>query len=314
MTSTAWLVTCLAVFVATLLASRFWLRQQLWRRLAETEEQEAEEEGEEALLRRLAIEPLANRSWLAVWLYRAGFRGPLAVPFFLTTTAVAVAFAVLMLWVVIGQGWIDLAREALLSIPAGVGNVMVPFALAAPWLVAVVIGLIPTLIVRSIRRQRVAAIEVDLPLFLDLLNALSQAGIGFDAALARILSVQSDDRPLVQEFRSFQSDALAGRSRIESLRRLMTAVSLPVFTSFLSALIQAEQSGAGLAATLQSQAKEIRQRRRERATLAAMAIPNKLAFPLVIGFLPGIFVVLLGPMFTDAFQMIEQTMRGPSGP
>lgn len=312
MTPIAILITCLAFVLATLLGSRLWLRQQLWLRLAEVEEQ-GEEESEEATLRRLAVEPLADRGWLHVWLYRAGFRRPLAVPIFLTMTAVAIAFGSLLLWLVIAQGWIDLAREALLSIPAGVGNVMVPFALAAPWLVAVTISLLPVLVVRAVRRKRVETIEVDLPLFLDLLNALSQAGIGFDAALARILSVQPDHRPLVQEFRAFQSDTLAGRSRIESLRRLMTAVSLPIFTSFLSALIQAEQSGAGMAATLQSQAREIRQRRRERATLAAMAVPTKLAFPLVIGFLPGIFVVLLGPMFTDAFQLLEQTMRGASG-
>jgi tight adherence protein C len=221
----------------------------------------------------------------------------------------AVAFVV----VVRQRGLIDLAINTLYGIPGGVGNVMVPFALGMPWFLVVVIAMIPTLVVRSARRRRVEAIQQDLPLLLDLLTTLAQAGIGFDSALERILAVQPPGRPLVQDFRLFQRDTMAGRSRIESLRRLMQRVSVPMFSAFISALIQAEQSGAGMAATLRIQAAEIRSRRRERATAAAMAVPTKLVAPMVIGFLPGIFIVLLGPMINEAFGMMGQMMRGVSG-
>lgn len=254
-----------------------------------------------------------TRGWLAQWLYRAGYRRPTAPVFFIAATLIAIIVAVAFVVAVRQRGLIDLAVNTLYGIPGGVGNVMVPFALAIPWFLVVVIAMIPTLIVRSARRRRVEAIQQDLPLLLDLLNTLAQAGIGFDSALERILAVQPPTRPLVQDFRLFQRDALAGRSRIESLRRLMQRVSVPMFSAFISALIQAEQSGAGMAATLRTQAGEIRSRRRERATAAAMAVPTKLVAPMVIGFLPGIFIVLLGPMINEAFGMMGQMMRGVSG-
>ena len=176
-----------------------------------------------------------------------------------------------------------------------------------------IITLIPTLLVRSARRRRVDSIQQDLPLLLDLLNTLSQAGIGFDSALDRILGAQSPRRPLVQDLRAFQRDTLAGRSRLESLGRCMKRVEVPMFSAFMTAMIQAEQTGGGLAATLRTQAAEMRSRRRERATAIAMAVPTKLVLPMVVGFLPGIFVILLGPMITAAFGVLSQQLRSVTG-
>jgi tight adherence protein C len=302
-----YVIATLLVIGVVLFLLQMHKRTIVWQRLVGDDEGEAEP----ATVR--SAEAEISRGWLAQWLYRAGYRRPTASVFFVAATFAAILLAVGFVVVLRQRGWIDLAVDALYSIPGGVGNVMVPFALAVPWFLVVVIAMIPTLVVRSVRRRRVEAIQQDLPLLLDLLNTLAQAGIGFDAALERILAVQPPARPLVQDFRLFQRDALAGRSRIESLRRLMQRVSVPMFSAFISALIQAEQSGGGMAATLRIQAAEIRSRRRERATAAAMAVPTKLVAPMVIGFLPGIFIVLLGPMINEAFGMMGQMMRGVSG-
>ena len=260
-----------------------------------------------------AASAAGSRGFLSAWLQRAGLRGPTAPAIFITATLVCLILALLVVLMAFQNGMIDIATDALRGIPGGVGNVMVPFAIAAPWFIAIVVALLPTLYVRSVRRRRVESIQRDLPLLLDLLNTLSQAGIGFDSALDRILAVQPADRPLVQELRSFQRDTLAGRSRLESLRRCMGRVEVPMFSAFLSALIQAEQSGGGMAATLRIQAIEMRSRRRERASAIAMAVPTKLVLPMVIGFLPGIFVILLGPMITQAFGVMNQQLRTVTG-
>lgn len=302
-----YIIAALLIIGAVWFLLQTYKRTIVWQRLVGDEEPVTEPKTGQV------AETELTRSWLAQWLYRAGYRRPTAPVFFIGATFIAVFIAVAFVVVVRQRGLIDLAVNALYGIPGGVGNVMVPFALAIPWFLVVVISMIPTLIVRSARRRRVEAIQQDLPLLLDLLNTLAQAGIGFDAALERILAVQPPGRPLVQDFRLFQRDAMAGRSRIESLRRLMQRVSVPMFSAFISALIQAEQSGAGMAATLRIQAAEIRSRRRERATAAAMAVPTKLVAPMVIGFLPGIFIVLLGPMINEAFGMMGQMMRGVSG-
>ena len=81
---------------------------------------------------------------------------------------------------------------------------------------------------------------------------------------------------------------LAGRPRIASLRRLARRVDVTAFTIFVSALVQTEQTGSGVAEVLRRQADDLRDRRREQAVAIAMALPVKLLFPLVICFLPGL--------------------------
>ncbi|MGB7342884.1 MAG: type II secretion system F family protein [Pirellulaceae bacterium] len=254
-----------------------------------------------------------NLSGVRGWLFRANFRNPQAELIFWASTIGLLLCGVFVWYQLLTTGTIDIATDFIRSIPGGVGNVMIPFVLAMPWFMIAVLMLLPTLVVRSMRRKRVQEIEQDLPLTLDLLNTLAQAGVGFDSALDQVLSAQSAQRPLVQELRSFQADNLAGRSRIDSLRRLMKRVSVPMFSTFISAIVQAEQVGAGIGETLKIQAAEMRARRREKASAAAMSVPTLLVVPMVVGFLPGIFVVLIGPMLYQAFGAMGQTMRGVTG-
>ena len=250
---------------------------------------------------------------LSGWLYLAGFRAPKAVPIFCLVTFGLLMCGGVGLSQLHDSGVTDQLANLLASIPGGVGNVMIPFAQALPWLIIPAIAAIPAFVVRAVRRRRIERVDEDLPLILDLLNTLAQAGIGFDAAIDRILDAQPTERPLVQELRSFQYDILAGRPRIDSLRRLSRRLQVPTFSIFISSIIQAEQVGAGIAQTLRIQAVEFRSRRRERATAAAMSVPTKLIVPMVIGFLPGVFVALLGPMMYQALEMMDRTLRGISG-
>ena len=110
---------------------------------------------------------------------------------------------------------------------------------------------------------------------------------------------------MVREFRTYQSDLLAGRTRVESLRRLASRLEVSSVTILVSALVQAEQLGSGIAQALRRQADDLRDRRRERANAFAMALPIKRMFPLVICFLPGIFVWTLGPFFARLFQFAD---------
>ena len=63
-------------------------------------------------------------------------------------------------------------------------------------------------------------VERDLPLVLELLATLAESGLGFDAAIARIIDAQPATSPLTVELRNFQRETLTGRPRVESLRRL----------------------------------------------------------------------------------------------
>ena len=124
---------------------------------------------------------------------------------------------------------------------------------------------------------------------------LSEAGLGFDTGLARILETKLGDHPLAREFRSYQADLLGRPSRIDALRRFARRLEVASISILVSALVQAEQLGTGIAQVLRRQADDLRSRRRERANAFAMTLPVKRMFPLVICFLPGIFVWPLGP-------------------
>jgi tight adherence protein C len=102
---------------------------------------------------------------------------------------------------------------------------------------------------------------------------------------------------------------LAGQQRVRSLRRLAWRVDVPGLSIFVSALVQADQVGAGVSEVLRRQAEDQRSRRREQALTQAGAIPVKLLFPLVVCFLPAIMVFSLGPMFYQLFQFIEGFLR-----
>jgi tight adherence protein C len=246
---------------------------------------------------------------LARWLALAGFRRRGASVAFVIATLSAVALGATLAAAAWWLGLVDLAERAVSNVPGGIGDIFLPVLYAGPWIVLSGLALFPMLFVRAARRRRVQQVERDLPVTLELLATLSESGLGFDAALTRIQEAQAPSRVLAAELRSFQAEVLSGRSRIECLRRLARRMEVPGISILVSALVQAEQIGSGVAETLRRQADDLRDRRRERATELAMALPIKRMFPLVICFLPGIFVWTLGPTFYQFFQYADTITR-----
>ena len=255
-------------------------------------------------------ESSAPRGWLSQWLYIAGFRKRSAAIIFVAATTVCglIGFGAALLLQVSG---LQLVMErTVVLVPGGVGEAFFPVVWVAPWLIAIIVVCLPWVVVRSARRKRVELVEQDLPLAMELLATLSEAGLGFDSALSRILKTRLAGRPLAKELRVYQADLLAGRSKIESLRRLSARVKISSISILVSALVQAEQMGMGIARVLRTQADDIRSRRREKAIAFANALPVKRLFPLVICFLPGLFVWTLGPAFVQLFKLTETFTRG----
>jgi len=286
----------LALFVVAAAATGLWAAVRSWR------------VRRRALLRLYAIDAPATAAAsssrdnaLAQWLARAGYRRPEAPSLFISAT-IACAAAGVMLSQLYRLFLFQSLLDAIVGVPGSAGDVLALVLQSGPWILFVMSALAPTIAVRTVRRARVQAIEQDLPLALELFATMAEAGLGFDAALARIVRAQGSDRALASEFVNFQYDMLAGVSRTQALRQLARRVDVPSLSSFTSALIQAEAVGASMAETLQHQAVDLRQRRRENALLQAQALPVKLVFPLVICFLPSIFVSTLAPVI---FQMIE---------
>lgn len=167
------------------------------------------------------------RSWLA----GAGFRGERAVRRFVEATAVSGVVGLLLGWATAGlaAGLCHLRRRhtgrARRNHGGAHGGVSV-------YIIALVVAMAPTLYVRAARRRRLAAIERDLPLVLELLATLAEAGLGLDAAMARVLDGQdARRRPASLELRTFQRDVSAGVPRVQALRQLAARADVSALSS-----------------------------------------------------------------------------------
>ncbi len=248
-------------------------------------------------------------SWLRKWLFLAGYRRESAWIVFLVLTLASLSLGVALCAALFFTGLYDVMVAATGAVPGGVGEVFLPAVYLAPWLTLLLAAALPALVVYQRRKQRVESVERDLPLTLELLSTLSEAGLGFDSAMLRIQETRLAERPLAEEFRTYQADLLAGRPRVQSLRRLADRLRMPVIATFVSALVQAEQLGMGIAQVLRRQADDVRDRRRERANAFALSLPVKRVIPLVVCFLPGLFVWTLGPFFVQLFQLADTFTR-----
>jgi tight adherence protein C len=148
------------------------------------------------------------------------------------------------------------------------------------------------------RKERVRA---DLPDALDLLAVSVEAGMGFDASLAKMN--EHMEGPLAEEFGLTLSEMRIGESRPEALKRLAERVDAQELSAFTRAIIQADQLGTSLGRILRVQAADARLRRQAAAEERAMKAPIKMLFPTVLFIFPAMFLVILGPAILNVQKL-----------
>ena len=151
----------------------------------------------------------------------------------------------------------------------------------------------PVLWLNSKIRRRQDEIVKALPDALDLLTVCVEAGLGFDAAMAKVN--EKWDNELSLAFGRVLQEIRLGRLRREALRDMANRMEVPDVTTFVAAIIQAEQLGVSIAKVLRIQSDQMRVRRRQRAEENAQKAPVKILFPMVLLIFPSLFIVLLGP-------------------
>jgi tight adherence protein C len=195
--------------------------------------------------------------------------------------AAGVAFAAVLLWATFGS---DNARMSLLLL---VGAPM--FA-----------GMVPQAMLNRKVEERQSAIRRDLPDTLDLLAISVEAGMGFEGALAVVC--EHFDSPLAEEFSRTLKEMELGLPRREALQNLKRRTEVPELSNFVIALTQADALGMPVGRVLQTQAAEMRTKRRQWAREKAAKLPIKILFPLVGLIFPPIFIVVLGPAASQIAQ------------
>ena len=176
-----------------------------------------------------------------------------------------------------------------------VGVMKLPFLIALLMtIVGVLVGYtVPEFWLCRKVRKRQKLILLMIPDALDLLTISVRAGLGFDAALGKV--VEKTQGPLTDEFRRTLAEVRIGKARRDALREMVGRTNVPALTNFVSAIIQAEQLGVAIANVLEVQSEQLRIQRRQRAEEMAAKAPIKMLFPLVGCIFPSMFIVILGP-------------------
>jgi len=221
-------------------------------------------------------------------LLAAGQPGRMTASDFLGLKVAVAAIIALIVFALIGVLGRDIGTGLLLAVLLGVIGFIAPEF----WL-----G-------RRIRARR-KKILVTLPDALDMLTISIKAGLGFDGALAKV--VEKSSGPLSDEFRRTLAEVRVGRTRRDALNDLVDRTQVAPLTTFVGAIVQAEQLGVPIARVLQVQSEQLRLERRQRAEEMAAKAPIKMLFPLVGCIFPSMFIVILGPALIVLMVHFGQT-------
>ena len=140
---------------------------------------------------------------------------------------------------------------------------------------------------------RRAEIQKGLPDALDLLVICVDAGLGFDAALARVTDKYKN--ALSELLSKALREVSLGRPRLEALDEMGRNSGVEDLHNFIQAVIQSEQFGTGIGKILRIQADEMRRKRRQRAQERGAQATLKMMLPMVGCIFPTLWIVLLGP-------------------
>ncbi|SFR69148.1 tight adherence protein C [Agromyces sp. CF514] len=152
---------------------------------------------------------------------------------------------------------------------------------------------LPDVLVNSRAHDRQEAMRRALPDVLDQMTIAVEAGLGFDAAMAK--AARQGKGPLAEELIRVLQDMSIGRTRRDAFHELERRTSVDDLRRFVRAIVQADAYGVAIGEVLRVQAAEMRLKRRQRAEEQAQKVTVKILFPLVFCLLPVLFIVVMTP-------------------
>jgi tight adherence protein C len=161
---------------------------------------------------------------------------------------------------------------------------------------------LPDYWVLSSRDKRQAAMQAKAADTIDQLTICVEAGLGLDAALARVAT--TTDGPLTEELRHTISDIQAGVPRAQALRTLADRAQIPEIRQLVTALLQAQKHGVPMAETLRIQSSEMRLKRKQRTEEKAAKLTVKMLFPIIVCFLPVFMIITVVPSLITVMRVL----------
>ena len=234
------------------------------------------------VVERLQLSRLLEDPKVVDKLAQAGFRGPQPVTTFyffrfIAPFALAAATA-LYLFVINGFNLPTMSRLCIC-------------------MVALVLGYYaPNIYISNVASKRRESIVAGFPDSLDLLLICVEAGMSIEAALQKVSQeVGASSIELAEELSLLVAELSYLPDRTHAYQGLARRTNHPGVKSVATAMVQAERYGTPLGGALRTMAKENRELRMSAAEKIAAALPAKLTVPMILFFLPVLFVFILGP-------------------
>jgi tight adherence protein C len=234
------------------------------------------------LVERLKLRELFAGEELKTKLIQANWRDPNAVAVFAAARALTpVVLAALAVLVLFGSGKYHMA----------------PTMKVAIVFLAVVIGVyMPNIMMTNAIQKRQESLTRGFPDALDLLLICVESGLSMEAAFGRVAKEIGESYPeLAEEFELTTAELAYLPDRRAALENLSLRTGLGNIKAVTTTLIQAEKYGTPLTAALRNAAQENRDTRLALAEKKAASLPAILTVPMILFFLPALFVVILGP-------------------
>jgi tight adherence protein C len=162
---------------------------------------------------------------------------------------------------------------------------------------------LPNMFIENLVQRRQTSIKNAFPDSLDMLLICVQSGMSIEAAFQKVSGeVGPSSLELAEELSLTTAELSYLQDRRQAFDNLGKRTGIPGIKAVATALIQAERYGTPVGTALRVMAKENREMRMSEAEKKAAALPPKLTVPMIIFFLPVLFVVILGPAIIQVFK------------
>jgi tight adherence protein C len=166
--------------------------------------------------------------------------------------------------------------------------------------------LLPTIFLTNAVQKRQKVLTRALPDALDLMVICVESGMSIEAAFNKVSEEMSESAPLMAEEIGLTAAELAFLGdRRAAYENLAERTGLATFRSLTTTLLQSEKYGTPIATGLRVIAQENRDARLNAAEKKAAGLPAQLTVPMIIFFLPVLFIVIAGPAGIQVAEMMK---------
>ena len=149
---------------------------------------------------------------------------------------------------------------------------------------------------QNLSQQRKQSVDKDLPFFTDLLALSTEAGLDFIGSIEKISEKAPPDSILAHEFYTVLKEIKLGSSRSDALSGLEKRIQSSALKSFVTMILDADETGASIAKVLKAKASQMRYERFTQAEQEGAKASQKILFPMMIFILPAIFLTIGAPI------------------